>query len=358
MSFYFYQLICSTVIAEAVSIWRRHWISVVPFCLVFVVFFLPAAIRYGIGTDYFYIYVPGLDMVATTGENSQWELGFLTICKLVLYFDLPDQWLFGIASFLTCFFALISFPRKGFVWCVLGFAVVMYLQSYNAVRQELAVAFCLVAFVHHLRQKNFLASVLFLSAFLFHTSTVILVPIVAGVQQSLRYQCKTIVGASVAIAIFIWIFHPLDVFMRLISLVPFAESYLEYENSDGYMGTGVANTGLGYLLWYVVWFTQGVFLLLKCRSRQGREIGVWCLVAFLVKLVGSQVNIFARVCFATDAILPFSLSLMARRVRSTPEKFIFTGIVLLIVVSFLRDYGFNSNVQGTGEVLPYRTVFD
>ena len=345
-------------IAGVASLWRRHWAWFIPFSAVFLLLFVPAAIRYGIGTDYFYTYVPGLDIVASTGENAQWEIGFLAICKAVLYLDLPDQWMFGIASFLTCALALAAFPRRGFAWCILGFVVAMYLPSYNVVRQELSVAVCLFAFSLHLRRKEALAIVVFVSAMLFHTSVIILFPLVVIAECALRFQAKVIIGMGAVFAIVILVCHPLDVFMRVISFVPVAESYLSYENSDGYMGSGVANSGLGFLSWYVVWLVQGFFLLLKSKSRQGREIGVWCLMALLVKIVGSQVNIFARVSLATDAVLPFSLSLMPRRVRTLTEKLAFAGVVLLLLILFFHDYGFNSNVHGSGEVLPYRTIFD
>ena len=61
--------------------------------------FLVSAFRYGIGTDYFYTYIPQFKIIANGGE-SYYEYGFFMLNKIISYFTYDSQWIIIVTSFL------------------------------------------------------------------------------------------------------------------------------------------------------------------------------------------------------------------------------------------------------------------
>ena len=64
--------------------------------------FLISALRFGIGTDYFYTYYPGFRVIAN-GGHMHFELLFHWLVKFIAIFTHDPQWLFVVTSFLFIF---------------------------------------------------------------------------------------------------------------------------------------------------------------------------------------------------------------------------------------------------------------
>ena len=76
-------------------------------CL-FVVLWVPLAIRYGIGRDYF-SYIEIYKNVLLTRDGI--ELGFYYLNYILAYFNFQYQYLFAVTSFITIYFCVKSFDR-------------------------------------------------------------------------------------------------------------------------------------------------------------------------------------------------------------------------------------------------------
>lgn len=359
MSFYCY-LLAGVMLASLMvfrdprSRWGWFWRFVV-----FSLLFVPAAIRSEIGTDYWRIYAPLIDngLVHQDGTLEQWEPAINAICELIIRNDLSTQWFFVICSGITCLCVILSFPQKGFAWCVLAFFVLGYLPSYNAVRQMTAVSVSMMAFSLCLRKKTGWALLVFCSAILFHKSIVLCIPLVALAFLIRKLKPWALICGCLGLAVLLIGANPVQMALDIVEKVPVVNRYLSYESQEQYMESGV-KSGLGLALWCVVELTLGVFILLRSRGRFYRLMGVFCLLAFLVKIAGAKVYIVDRLSFFTEAILPFALSFAWRLRRSAVDTVVILGAAGLILFAFIYNYGFDFKAPGSNEILPYRTIFD
>jgi len=354
VSFYAYQFLLVLLLAAGVSYAGSKRTCCVFQWLVFLVLFIPAALRYGIGFDY-PNYVEEFGNVATGCGAPNFGCGFMAICNSLIRFDRDVQWMFAISSFLTCL-SIFAFPRKGFVWCIIGFMATMYLSSYNAVRQELGIMFCVFAFSMRLHRRRWLPVLMVAAGVTFHDTVLIVLPLallVAFLRRFSNGRLLVLLAALLSVALIV---KPVDSIFSLVARIPLLEYYMGYSFSDEYMGSGVGGSGLGYLLWFVVWAVQGLYLLYNSRSALGRDVALWCLMALIVSVMGAQVRILARFELTTEAILPFSLLFLARCDRRL--RLVFFSVLALVILSFVHDYGFDSNVGGKNDVLPYQSILD
>lgn len=120
--------------------------------LAFLVLFIPSALRYGIGTDYTNIqgYVEVFDIYANGGTAPDgMDVGFVALIKLIALFTRNPQWLFVVSSAIICGFELRACRRLS---CNAGLSVALllagglYLESFNIMRQWIAIAIVMNAF--------------------------------------------------------------------------------------------------------------------------------------------------------------------------------------------------------------------
>lgn len=124
------------------------------FISAFPLFFL-SAVRYGIGTDYFYTYTPEFYRVAE-GQKSYYEPGFWLINKIISLFTTNAQWVFIITSALfigLLFYVLVKMCRNIPMALLLFFLSYNYYISLNNIRQSLASVILLVGIYFLTRKK-------------------------------------------------------------------------------------------------------------------------------------------------------------------------------------------------------------
>lgn len=136
--------------------------------LVFLVLFLPMALRYNVGTDYAayvnYFYSPSLLI-----ENS--ELGYYLINIVVQKLELDVQWVFVISSFVILVPVVFFIKKKDYFYILLIYNLLFYLESFNLVRQSISLSFVLLALYKFWYNKNVIQYlILVLISVLFHTS--------------------------------------------------------------------------------------------------------------------------------------------------------------------------------------------
>ena len=107
---------------------------------------LVSACRYGIGTDYFYTYIPQFNAIVR-GEKSYYEIGFYILNKGIALFTENAQWLIVICSILTigiCYRQIFKESESYALSICLFYLSFFYFISLNNVRQSLASAFLLI----------------------------------------------------------------------------------------------------------------------------------------------------------------------------------------------------------------------
>ncbi len=120
-------------------------------------FFIISAIRYGIGTDYFYTYYPWFQRIAHGANNPSYEMGFYYLNVLLSKITENPQWLFVITSFITVFgvyFAAYKTSPNFILSISIFFLSYTYFISLNNVRQSLASALLSIAIVEYWKDNK------------------------------------------------------------------------------------------------------------------------------------------------------------------------------------------------------------
>lgn len=148
---------------------------------VFIVFsalpvFLISALRYGIGTDYFFTYDPWFKLVLRGGVPDC-EVGFYYLNKIIAYLTDNSQWLFAITSllFIGCvYWAIYKKDENIPISILIFFLSYNFFVSLNNLRQSLASAITLVAMCCLIDGRKKAFAVLTIIAGSIHQSTFII----------------------------------------------------------------------------------------------------------------------------------------------------------------------------------------
>ena len=143
--------------------------------LSFSILFWIAALRYGIGTDYWFRYAPLFDQIQHGDVDGQ-EIGYVLLNKAVGLITDDYQGIFVVTSFLTISLFYRFFLRMSinpalsvFIYAFGGF----YLEDFNLVKQGLAIAILVNTLEFALRKKHLAFVLATLLAASFHASALV-----------------------------------------------------------------------------------------------------------------------------------------------------------------------------------------
>ena len=94
---------------------KYKFLYILSFIVVYLIFTIPSAIRYDIGTDYSYTYLPMLNEMKRTGYVPDTDLIIKFFFILINNFSLPNQTFFALTSMvMNLFFLLAIYQDKTF----------------------------------------------------------------------------------------------------------------------------------------------------------------------------------------------------------------------------------------------------
>lgn len=235
MSFYLSITMAGTAAAVAAQLWcgyrRRESgalarndralylglviLSLLPYCLTM-------GLRYGIGTDYFYTYVPAFQLAASGTFTLEW--GYRAIMYLVLLFTENPVGLFMVcAIFIVGLTGTAVWKESAIPWVsiLLFVADRHFFISMNVMRQYMALAIVLCAFRFVKEKCLWKYAIVILIASLFHRSVLMFLPL-----GLLMYLPVTPVVGCCAIAVFYFLREPISrLAYWVISFTPYAHYY-------------------------------------------------------------------------------------------------------------------------------------
>ena len=174
--------------------------------LSFLCYFIPSAIRYGIGQDYFYTYQPMFNYIAK-GATSIYtnqvikysEIGFTFLNKAIAHFTSDSQWLFVVTAFICLALAYkcidmysINIPASVFMM-VLGS---YYMGSYSLIRQSIAIVLFAYS-LQYVKERNLIKYLIcILLATLIHTASLVYIPFyfIGNMRMKKKYYAMSTVG--------------------------------------------------------------------------------------------------------------------------------------------------------------------
>jgi hypothetical protein len=313
------------------------------------VLIIPSSVRYGIGTDYFnyeYIY----NTIAFGGGELETEPFFWLINYIVSLFDGGVNWVLAISSFLFVVFTYKSFDKQTLVLGVFFSFLMLYSDSYNAVRQVIAVAISLYAtsFIINEHKRGtaiFLALILFGS--LFHYSCLF------SVLTLFLLRIKIPRLLSISIFIFFWFLSPIIAGKLLTFPLVAATKYAVYADMDEFSSSLELGSGVGFLLQIspallVVFLKEKIF---EDDFRQ-KFYGNAALFLIVIKMMAIHLVILYRFVDSFDFLY---ILLMVELCRNYTKSWFHLGVAAFSIFIGLLFFEYFL-VKGINEIVPYKMI--
>lgn len=318
--------------------------------MVFLVLWIPASLRYGIGTDYF--------SYQSIYEHIDWytddlEIGYVFLNKLIQSLSLGHEFLFSAVAGITYVPICFGLPKKGYRMLVLFYVLTLYLSSFNIIRQSMAVSFSLYAIIQLLKGRNAVCFIMIILASLFHISALLL--LLCFFIKNINFNRFWGIFLSILGVLFIVKFNFIslvfesDIFLNS-TYGGYADSSFNRESEIG--------SGLGIIAKALI---PGVLILLAPRV-QNEEVGngvfVGISMAYLfAQTLSAQIHIFNRLVDIVSFIFVLGIgviNLIHWKYRKIVLMF-FSFLFLLLFENAISSEQ-SSKYQGAG-ISPYTSIF-
>lgn len=315
--------------------------------LVFTTLFIPAAIRYNIGTDY-----ENYTSSFYSLNNIDFEYGFHLLNLIISYFELSPHWIFVTSSLLT--YSLITFfiGRKNYAIIITFYTLLLYLWSYSIVRQAISISFIIVAVDKLTNGKSIEYFILIILASLFHYSSLLMFPVFFLKYIYINRFIKVIIISILFISIF---YNGLAI--NIITSELFAASlYSDYLNTS-YIKESDWGSGIGIIVSlslpiYCLFFDN---ISKSIISTFLANTNLIYLAAYILSL---NIYIFNRLSslfvFAPIMMLGYVLSSNNHKYK---KEILYFLIITNIIMYERIIYNSLSNLNSGLGITPYITIF-
>lgn len=317
-------------------------LSIIPLSLI-------SAIRWGVGTDYFFTYYPNFFRIVV-GESPYTELPFTWLNKLLSYFYMSPEPLFVITSFVFMTFMILSIDKMSKCMPLSGALIVLgnfWFISMNNVRQCCALSIMIYAFSFFCDHKYGKALILTCLASCFHLTSIILAPIflILSIKKLKKYYLEILIGLFVC-SIFL-----LDIAKWGMGLL----GYGGYFDMEGFQMP---------LYTQIILFGYLFLILLFGRNKiidQNNYAFPLMILSTIALLVGLESLRYQMMETMSRAILFFSWSLIFTIpyfLRLTKNKWLnwfLIGLALVFVCGYTH---YITIYLGHHEVFPYHSIFN
>lgn len=319
--------------------------------LLFFILFIPAAIRYDIGTDYSNY----IDLYNSL-NNTPIEIGYYYINLFVHHFHLSTQWIFAISSFIT--YSIVCFGLHGRFFCltIIFYVLLLYLWSYSIIRQAIAMSFIILAMNFLIYGKNKRYFICIILATFFHYSSIILIPLFFVNKFSLNK--KTIILFILCCIICIFNSFLID-FLFNSSLITNSK-YSVYLTSTYNRNTEIGS-GIGVFISLLVPLAS-IFYYHRIIQSDNRLKGIlnMNLLYILFYCMALNIYIFNRVS-NLFSFAPIMIIAPLTYVISNKKKryILISSFILLHVLMYEKIIFISSKFLGEGlGISPYTTIFN
>lgn len=327
--------------------------------LAFVILFLFSALRYGVGTDYFYTYAPGY-IILRNGiyQYNYYEPAFKLLNLLCIHFSSNYQWIFVTTSFITYAFLFVTIRKYSIapkISFLVYFLTSMYFNSLSNIRQAIAMTICLLAFefLINSNQKMITRLMLFYAfviiAYLFHSSamTFVIVPLLHLLKNYSARRHLLIGGVAFIVALVLnfsgSVGKLLNVVLQLFS------KYQRYNSS-------------GKIYWAFLAFNVAVYLFMYLASMNEKELGQNTVTYLNVQFVSVIVLLFSNVLPVADRLARYFMIIqttatphfikLANKENWTTQVVVKFGWIALLI-AWCLFYIFSYGADGC---FPYKSI--
>ena len=312
------------------------------FCLL--TLFIPSALRYGIGTDYVN-YNAIFNRIMSRGFSGHTEIAWQVLNIIIGKLKLPFQGVIIISSALTLI-PLIKTAKKDFFIIIVLFSCLYYLNSYNITRQILAMSLIWAAYLFILEKKYIHTFLLIILATLFHTSSLLFIPIFLFSEFIPLTKKRTIVLFIIFVVSFI--FASNYIIPYIMKLKYSGENFIYYSEVIISLSKIFKAIPRFIVLFLILYFIDE-------NKAEKREINYiyWLILSLAISdISGMSYLIFQRIriyCFIAYLASFKILWLNTEKKEKIVNLFLLAFIIANYLVRFLW--------VGSAEVIPYTSIF-
>lgn len=200
---------------------KRYGLYIIPFLGMFLI----SALRYGIGTDYFYTYIPRFNEIAS-GSRTYYEFGFYCFNKLISLITDNAHWIIVITSAVIIYGMLFSAIKvsESVTWTVVFFWVTQtFFISLNNLRQVMVsiAVMCVLPLLMIKEKKYYLiyAAIIIALSF-FHQSAIVYLVLLLTVWIRWDYK-KVLILSGISIFVMQLFSEPIKQMLCLIDRIAY-----------------------------------------------------------------------------------------------------------------------------------------
>lgn len=336
-----------------------YFLAVIPFILV-------SAIRYDVGTDYSFRYVPDYNCIVNGGDVDNLESGFKLLIRFCILFTTNPQILFVITSIIInilVFCVVYKFSKNIIFSIIILFFNGFFFSSLNIVRQCLAISIVFVGYTFLIKdgnkKKNKIAFLIFVSiAYFMHKSSIITASFLFLTKKNIMnwkwvFPCTIIIlllGERLLV--------PLKELLQNTKYsVYFLDKFLESDVSIIYLIENIVVYALMNIKYYYD----------KKNNMVNKEEILFLNIEGLCLLITSLAKChvaFDRLALYCLSFQILSVPFLVNKIKEegiSKEKFEhkkYIGMMALFIIMFLAIFTKTNILNNNGEVVPYKTIFN
>lgn len=307
----------------------------------FLLVFIPAAIRYDIGTD-FLNYLSIYESAESLERFKLKEPGFYLVNIFLKSLNAHPQWMFATFAFIFTALAFKAYPRRN-AWIIhFLFFSMLWFFSFNGMRQAIAVACCFVG-VFCFFKKRYLVFLLWsIIGFSFHQSVffILILGVIAKIplRKNIKYQLSPVMLIGMVLLTFVSMELVLNYIEQILNMFRM-DKYAKYFGNEAHFRERDYGTGLGVLVKvlfsiYILWNTK-IFL------RLNKDLWLLILLVFFYAMgvvLANRIIIFGRMAdiFVLGPVIAcYVLTIIP--INKKINYIVVMGFMIFLIVSFTKD---------------------
>lgn len=301
-----------------------------------------AAIRYGVGQDYFYTYTKIFEKVIAGRADEAWgDIGYTLLNRLVAIFSSDYASIFVVTAIIFCFCILKSIYNNSEDQVMSSYLLVCsgyYFCFLNGMRQMIAISIMMISLKYIKEHNGIKFALCVMIASLFHLTALIFIPVYFFNKLNLNNRKRLLIVLACYV-----LSGPLSILASKIIMLTKYSWYISGAYSTERLGYISALMGIIILLFACIYGKEKDKLLIDLQM-----IAV-CINAFI-----GEIPLASRLVWIFGTSVIFLIPNVVKNIQNkTMRQFVIIGIYALYFLYFIYTVG----VKNSNNVLPYMTIF-
>lgn len=359
MLVYIIMLVLSVILSMVAQKYKNNKKIYVLFAIFSAIpFIIVTAIRYDVGTDYFYRYIYDYNLLQAGQKVTNLEIGFKFIHKIALLLN-NSQLIFVISAiFITSFifFTIYRDSKNPITSIILYFIGAFFFQSLNMVRQYMAMSVILCSYKYIINREWIKFSICMITSILFHVTSIIFIAIILLIYLINKIMKKNIhVDIRIVIPLILLLVLCEPVIRNLIYFVLSGTRFKTYINSiydHGDLQIIPFTINLTLYLWMI-------YITKKYKNNDISKINFFInmqIFALICIALGKTSMLALRLAYYFSIFQIISIPYFLNKIKKISKKE-YMAYLTIIVIIFSSSLLWTHVIHNADEVLPYKTIY-